>query len=144
MLMISTNCYQVKLTEILSEHKLFLWLAIIWTAIIAVLCLVNFNDLPSVQVSFSDKIGHFVFHYGLTTLWFLYYKFQRSNPKVKALLKAFLFSLFYGIAIEISQALFTDSRKADVFDVLANMTGSILAVSTLLLLQMKRKKSTIT
>ncbi len=145
MLMISTNYYQVKLTKNLSEHrKAFLWIALVWTIIVAFFCLVNFEELPKVDIKgFSDKLGHMVFHYGITTLWFLYYKYQKANANQKALKKAFLFSFVYGAMLEIAQLLFTNSRKADIMDVFANMTGATLAVLTLLLIikVSKTKKS---
>jgi VanZ family protein len=135
MWMILTNYYQVKLIKNLSEHKnIFLWCAVIWTLIVTFFCLVSFDKLPSVKVSFSDKLGHLVFHFGITFLWFLYYKFQRNNTTQKALKNAFLFSLFYGITIEFCQAFFTTTRKGDILDVFANMSGATFAVISLLLL----------
>ena len=53
----------------------------------------------------------------------------------KPLYSAVLFSFFYGIAIEIMQGLFTTTRSADVLDVLANVTGAILASVTILVLK---------
>lgn len=130
MLPISTNYFLVKITKILSEHKkILLWLALLWTAIVAYFCLVSFNDIPSLGVKDFDKIGHFVFHFGITSVWFLYYKFRKANSNKKAIAKAFLFSLIYGTAIEFFQAFFTDTRKGDINDVFANMTGSIFAIA---------------
>ena len=43
-----------------------------------------------------------------------------------------MFSIFFGIAIEIAQALFTTTRKGDLVDVLANLSGAILAVCIIL------------
>lgn len=128
-----TNYSPVKLIKNLSEHKtLFLWLALLWTAIVTFFCLINFNDLPKVAITHYDKLGHITFHFGITFSWFLYFRFQKSYTSNKSLLTAFLVSLFYGITIEICQGVFTDSRQADIFDVFANMTGASLAVITLL------------
>jgi VanZ family protein len=38
-----------------------------------------------------------------------------------------LASFFYGVIIEVAQALFTMTRKADVVDVFANSVGTIAA-----------------
>lgn len=123
----------MKLIKNLSEHKkIFKWLAIFWTAIVAFFCLANFNELPKVSVSNYDKLGHITFHFGIVFLWFLYY---RLNENKKALLKAFSFSFFYGIAIEICQALFTKTRSGDIFDVFANITGALLAVVFIFLIK---------
>jgi len=130
-----TNYSPVKLIKNLSEHKtLFLWLALLWTAIVTFFCLVDFNNLPKVGIIRYDKLGHFTFHFGITSLWFLYFRFQKLYTNHKALLTGFLVSLFYGITIEICQGLFTDTRKADIFDVFANMTGGTLAVVMILLI----------
>lgn len=91
-------------------------------------CLANFNKLPKIEVDNFDKLGHLTFHFGITFLWFLVYRFQKLNENKKALIKAFLFSFFYGIAIEICQDQFTTTRSGDVFDVLANMLGSLFAI----------------
>lgn len=37
-------------------------------------------------------------------------------------------SLFFGIMIELFQSYFTDTRSGDIMDVLANTTGSLLAI----------------
>lgn len=129
MLMTLMNCYPVKITKNLLEHRnFFLWPALFWMAIVTFLCLINSNELPKVEITNYDKLGHITFHFGITFLWFLYFRLQRSNADRKALLKAFLVSFVYGVCIEISQGLFTDTRNADVFDVFANMTGSVIAV----------------
>lgn len=123
------NYSPVKLIKNLSEHKtIFIWPALLWTAIVTFLCLINFNDLPKVEITNYDKLGHFTFHFGITVLWFLYFRFQQLKTNTKALLMAFLVSFFYGVGIEITQSLFTDTRKGDVFDVFANMTGSVSAI----------------
>jgi len=127
--MILMNYYQVKLTKNLSEHNtLLLWLAIIWTAMVTFFCIVSFNDLPKIEVTNFDKLGHITFHFGITFLWFLVFKFKVLDENKKALIKAFLFSFFYGIAIEIYQDQFTATRSGDVLDVLANTSGSFLAI----------------
>lgn len=47
------------------------------------------------------------------------------------LLKVLLFSITFGILIEFLQAVLTKTRMADVFDVLANTFGAIVAVLVL-------------
>ena len=127
--MILMNYYQVKLTKNLSEHKTtILWLAIIWIAIVTYFCLASFNELPKIEVNNFDKFGHITFHFGITFLWFLVFKFYSLNENKKALRKAFLFSFFYGITIEIFQDQFTTTRSGDALDVLANTSGSLLAI----------------
>lgn len=104
--------------------------ALLWTAIITFLSLVQFNDLPFKSVSSIDKIVHVFFHFVFTSLWFLYFEQTINNKKYsKPLLVSMVFSLFFGIFIEILQEFFTISRHADLFDVFANMTGLTLAAT---------------
>lgn len=51
----------------------------------------------------------------------------------------FLSALFYGCLIEICQDLFTVNRHADFKDVLANLTGSALAIIMIVLVERYRK-----
>jgi len=105
-----------------------LGLAIGWTAIVTYYCLVKSSELPSIPLGF-DKLGHIIFHFGITLSWFFYFNSRKSNKGFKnALINAVLFSLIYGILIEISQAMFTTTRSADIKDVMANTTGALLVV----------------
>ncbi len=54
-----------------------------------------------------------------------------------------LFALVYGAAIEVCQEQFTASRKADVYDVMANVSGSILAILVLRIAENVRKRNAI-
>ena len=123
------NYFQVKHIKNLLEPKYFyLWLAELWTLIIAFLCLVSFKKLPSLGVKSADKYVHFTFHFIFTILWVLYLlnKDSNENKVMKTILiKIFLASLVYGILIEIAQSFFTATRQGDVLDVMANATGSI-------------------
>ncbi|MCB0464180.1 MAG: VanZ family protein, partial [Aequorivita sp.] len=60
-------------------------------------------------------------------LFFLYKKnnFQLNNKKILILL---LSVLLYGIIVEILQGLLTISRSADIFDVAANLLGSLIGI----------------
>jgi VanZ family protein len=47
--------------------------------------------------------------------------------ELKGILKVVLLSLAYGIVIEILQETTTTTRHADIFDVMANLTGATTA-----------------
>lgn len=127
--MILMNYYQVKLTKHLLEHKKTIQvLTVFWTGSVAYLCLASTESLPSVEVLKFDKFGHFTFHFGITILWFLFWKTTFKNENKYALLKAFLFSFFFGVAIEITQYLFTTTRNGEILDVIANTNGALIAV----------------
>jgi VanZ family protein len=55
------------------------------------------------------------------------------------LIASFLFSVFFGIGIEIAQELFTTTRHAEVFDVLANLSGATLMVAVVILFGLNTK-----
>lgn len=123
------NYFQVKLIKHLLERKTIIQvLTILWTGLVAYLCLVSSDKLPEVNVFQFDKLGHFTFHFGITFLWFLFWKTTYRTENKFALLKAFLFSFFFGVTIEICQGAFTETRQSDIHDIFANSIGSLTAV----------------
>lgn len=128
--------FRVKLTKNLSVPKqLFFWGALFWTGIIAFFSLVQLNNIPLGSISNIDKYVHAFFHFVFTSLWFLFFKKQIKGTSIsKPLVFSLMLSIFFGIAIEILQELYTATRHADVFDILANLTGATIAVIVILLL----------
>jgi len=109
----------------LLEHK-YLIFAICWTVIITFLSLVSFNEMPTIMVSVKgkDKIVHFVFYFIFVCGWF-----KALNKKnSKNLIIVFFSAVIYGIIIEILQLLFTQTRGAELLDVLANSLGALSAL----------------
>ncbi len=126
MLAIMTNYFQVMhIKNLLGHRKINFLLAIFWTLLIAVLCLISFKKLPTVKIGGADKYVHFTFHFVFTILWVTYFK---SRNYSRSIIKALIASVLYGILIEIAQELFTTTRKADIFDVLANTSGALNAI----------------
>lgn len=113
-------------------------LAIGWTILIAVLCLVKFTDLPSFGVSGADKYVHFAFHFVFTMLWGFYLWAKLNEITISKIGRVVILSFCYGILIEISQEIYTKTRHADIFDVLANSTGALVALVFFVLI--KRQK----
>ncbi|MFM9825710.1 VanZ family protein [Flavobacterium sp.] len=102
--------------------------AVFWTGIIVYFSLVQCNDLPFKSVSNIDKLVHSFFHFVFIILWFLYFNIKLKCLKLtKFLLISVVFSMFFGIGIEILQEILTTSRHADVVDVFANISGASLA-----------------
>jgi len=116
------------------RKQFFLFSAIIWTGVILLLSLENSKNIPQIEIPNIDKVIHFGFHFVFTILWFLYLK-KRFNSSKNLQLLAFtiIFSLIFGIAIELMQQYFTISRNADVLDILANLSGSFLAAFFIIL-----------
>jgi glycopeptide antibiotics resistance protein len=55
------------------------------------------------------------------------------------LMIAFMLSVFFGIAIEILQGLYTTTRREDILDVAANVSGATLAVFTIIIYYKSRR-----
>jgi VanZ family protein len=115
--------------------RIFFYSAILWTGVILFLCLIKSSDLPKVNIENLDKVIHAFLHFVFTSLWFLYFKKQWSGlSKYRLLGFSLICSFIFGIAIELMQQYFTTTRTADVFDVLANLSGSVLAIISILML----------
>lgn len=113
--------------RLLEHKKIWFGLATSWTVLIFILCLAKMNDLPSLGVKGMDKYVHFTFHFVFTFLWAIVVKSRFSTISNKKILNIILISLVMGITIEVLQENFTTTRKADILDVMANLTGAISA-----------------
>jgi VanZ family protein len=127
--------------NLLGHKRIIQVLTVFWTGLVAYLCLVRAESLPNVNVFRYDKIGHFSFHFGITLLWFLFWKTTYRNENKYALVKAFLFSFFFGVAIELGQGYFTTTRHSDIHDIYANSVGSLTAVFTIFMINKMRSKN---
>jgi VanZ family protein len=113
--------------------QLLLCWAILCSGIITYFCLTDSSNIPAVSFPNIDKIVHFCFHFGFTISWILFFKKELKGKEAddfKAYLVAFIFSVFFGITIEILQSVFTTTRAADVRDILANTIGGTTAIFT--------------
>jgi VanZ family protein len=120
--------------------NLYFLIAFSWTVVVAYFCLAPASDIPSISIPNLDKLAHSFFHFVFTILWFLFFKKQvKKKNQTKLLVGAVLFSLFFGIGIEILQSRLTVTRNGDVFDVLANFTGALLALVFVLVPKQIRK-----
>lgn len=112
------------------KQLLLIW-AILCSGIIAYFCLTDSGNIPVINFPSIDKIVHFCFHFGFTISWIVFFKKELKGKEAddyKAYLISFIFSVFFGITIEIMQSVFTMTRAADVSDVLANALGATVAV----------------
>nr|WP_233074042.1 VanZ family protein [Flavobacterium sp. IB48] len=109
---------------------MLIW-AIICSGIITYFCLTDSSNIPAINFPSIDKIVHFCFHFGFTISWILFFKKElkgKDADDYKAYLISFIFSVFFGITIEILQGALTATRASDVTDVLANALGALAAV----------------
>ena len=112
------------------KQFLLIW-AIICSGIITYFCLTNSSNIPAINFPSADKIVHFCFHFGFTVSWILFFKKELKGKEAndyKAYLISFIFSVFFGITIEILQGVLTTTRTPDVTDVLSNTIGATTAV----------------
>ena len=119
--------------------QIIFWIAVLWTGVVLYFCLVQSDKLPVVTIENLDKVVHAFFHFVFTSLWILFLKIQIKNPNsYKPYIVSFLFSVLFGVTIEIMQGQYATSRKEDVLDVVANIAGAALAVFLLILYFKKR------
>lgn len=119
------------------KQLLLLW-AIVCSGIITYFCLTDSSNIPTVNIPSMDKIVHFCFHFGFTFSWILFFKKElkgKAPDDYKAYFISFIFSVFFGITIEILQSVLTTTRQADVADILANAIGALFGVFTAIVLK---------
>ena len=104
--------------------KLVIIVTFCYTLSIAIFSLISSAKLPKLGTNWDDKIFLAFAYLLLVVLWYFaghYLKFARP------LLVATLFSIIYGIIIEVLQEQFTIARQLDVFDIFANCVGVLIA-----------------
>ena len=113
----------------LLADRYILPIAILYSCSISVLFFVPGGDLPKIGFSAIDKVAHGLIYFILVNLWLLFFykknHFQFDKKWVPILV---LSVLLYGIIIEILQGLFTSTRSADFWDVVANLVGSLVGI----------------
>lgn len=110
------------------------WIALLWTGVVLFLSLVQADKIPAVNIENLDKVVHAFFHFVFTSLWILFFKTQIKDPdSYKPYVISFLFSVLFGVTVEMLQGQYTTTRKEDALDVAANMVGATLAVFSIIL-----------
>jgi VanZ family protein len=108
--------------------NLVFFLTISYTVTLTIVCLVKLNKLPNIGVSFGDKIFHFLSYSVLAFLWFNTFLYNFKFKKHSALLYAAVFSVVFGIVIEVLQGTLTEYRSSDIYDVIANTCGVLFTI----------------
>ncbi|HVF81212.1 MAG TPA: VanZ family protein [Flavisolibacter sp.] len=98
-------------------------LAVIWILLISVLCFLPGSAFPKQdwldEVSF-DKWVHFGLFAVLLFLWRFHFPYSRPYHFI-----LFGLSVVYGFGVETIQHYFISNRSFDLYDVVADMAGSI-------------------
>lgn len=111
----------IKLLSTLRRYALFL--VVFYIVAITILSLINIDRLPKIGSGHDDKLYHAAAYFVFAILTFNYLK----KIEVKnAVLVAMVFSVFYGIIIEVLQHALNTNRTFDVLDIAANTIGVIL------------------
>lgn len=120
--------------------KIWILLAIAYTTVLTVVSLMTLRNLPDVGVSYGDKIFHFFAYFVMTFLWALAWFFSFNFDKKRSIRNAFIIAVIFGIIIEVLQGTLTASRSLDVYDMLANTLGALLAAVVLSVNNFKQAK----
>lgn len=114
--------------------KVALFLATSYTIALATVSLINLRGkLPDVEIDYGDKIFHFLAYALLCWLWYIVFYFKQNLSKRKAIIRAIILSIFFGMLLEVLQGTITSHRSFDVYDAIANSLGALLAGSLLLM-----------
>jgi VanZ family protein len=108
-------------------------LAVIWSIIITVLCLLpnsNFESTNAYLPNGFDKIAHLLFFFVLTILLF-YGKIKEQESykyRLFTVVKIILITSFIGLSIEVMQRYIFTYRSGDLFDFIADMLGVAMGI----------------
>ncbi|MAP53928.1 VanZ family protein [Altibacter sp.] len=115
----------------LSARNLFLALGIFYTILVTVAFLLPATNVPGISLPYFDKVVHIVVHWILLLIWLRHTMLTDQNHISNKIIVVVLVMCFlYGCSIEVLQHWFTNSRKFDVFDIVANGIGSVLGLIT--------------
>jgi len=91
--------------------------------------------MPRVNVLGKDKTVHFLFYFVLTLTWNFALQKKYKNWALKYIIVFVVIG--YGIVIEVLQEVLTKTRQADIYDVIANSAGTLVALIVIFWLKNK-------
>lgn len=114
------------------KNILFRILFLSWLVFVTFSSLFSFSgiDTSNFHIPHLDKIVHFIFYFCMVILGVVAFK-EHLGQRLKlskTLLAMFLFSVCYGIIIEVLQYSCTENRQGDFLDVIANTTGALVGM----------------
>ncbi len=113
------------LQRITQNKKLAVWIAIIWTALILIACLIPGREIPNVHIPLMDKYVHFIIFAGFSFLWLC----TRNRPHIATGVWIFIASVALGYLVELLQGSgITYGRSYEAADVLADAIGGLIGV----------------
>lgn len=114
-------------------RKLLLIGVLVYTLALGIGSLIHMPVIMEEAPENSDKLLHATAYFFFCLFWFtyLYWAGLHERKFKTVLIIAVIWSLFFGMIIEISQLEFTTYRTGDFLDMLANTTGVVLAILVL-------------
>ncbi len=105
-------------------------------ALVTMLSLISFStsDIPKVEIPGLDKLAHFMF-YSVATILGCFYARERTKGMKSLKLVTIVFALvtiIYGTIIEVLQHMMKGERDGNVFDGMANISGTLVGVCCVL------------
>ncbi len=119
-----------------SEHKIIYIIAVFYTIALTAGSLMRPVHIIDDPMTNLDKLLHAGAYFGLTALWIFWMLFKRSSKTKTTSSKKLwqivgiigLIAVLYGVLMEVLQGTLTTYRTPDAWDILANTTGSVLAL----------------
>ena len=111
----------------MEKKKLNLLYAVLWGIFILVLLTMPMKEFETHEVTYYDKVVHFVLFGVFAFLLFRYILAETNKGFLSALKYAFLISSLYAFSLEIVQS-YVPGRTVDEFDLLLGIAGAALAV----------------
>lgn len=111
----------------LKLHPYYATATIVLLISIAYVSLMPLTGLPKTEFDHTDKIVHLTVYFILTVVMAKAFINLKNAPlSIKAI--PMILSFIYSFFIEISQSLLTNYRFFEIFDILANGIGCLLAL----------------
>ena len=99
-------------------------LAILWTLLIFVLCLIPGSSFPRVDIPLVDKWAHVILFGVFAFLWLCGY----PSRNLRFLIIILIVTAFFGWLVEYIQGNWVKNRSQDHMDTLADAIGGIVGV----------------
>lgn len=107
------------------NKRQWLVIAIAYTIFVFFASLLPIKGDVGPQLLHKDKIVHVAIYIIFTIVWFAYfYNSSKKNNYIKAIALSFC----TGVLVEFLQETLTLSRSADIYDIIANCLGIIIAI----------------
>ena len=100
----------------------------------------SFDKVPLFEIPYLDKMVHFAMYFGLMLV--IIFENRKSITSTRQLILISTIPLIYGVALEILQAVLTNTRSGSILDAFADGAGVFAAV-LIGSVYLKRRKSDI-